>query len=151
MEIMEIRNMYEGDYEAVRALWMRTPGMGLNSLDDSREGIARYLRRNPETCFVAIDDGGLVGVILSGHDGRRGFIYHTAVDAGHRGNGTGKSLVYRALEALRSEGITKVALVVFERNEIGNGFWEHIGFEKRTDLVYRNMLIPGVRMERIDT
>lgn len=151
MEIMEIRNMCEGDYEAVRALWMRTPGMGINSLDDSREGIARYLRRNPGTCFVAIDDGGLVGVILSGHDGRRGFIYHTAVDVEHRGKGTGKALVYRALEALRSEGIAKVALVVFERNEIGNGFWERIGFEKRTDLVYRNMLIPGVRMERIDT
>lgn len=148
---MEIRKMTEGDYESVHSLWMRTPGMGLNSLDDSREGIVRYLRRNPDTCFVAIDGNSLVGVILSGHDGRRGFIYHTAVDIEQRGKGTGKALVYRALEALRIEAITKVALVVFERNEIGNGFWERIGFEKRTDLVYRNMLIPGVRMERHDT
>ncbi len=148
---MEIRKMTEGDYEAVHALWMRTPGMGLNSLDDSLEGIVRYLHRNPDTCFVSIDDGRLVGVILSGHDGRRGFIYHMAVDIEKRNKGTGRALVYRALEALRSEGIVKVALVVFERNETGNGFWEHIGFGKRTDLVYRNMLIPGIRMERIDT
>ncbi len=76
-----IRLMRPADYDAVHALWLRTPGMGLNDVDDSREGIAKFLARNPATCFVAEEDGQIAGVILTGHDGRRGYIYHTAVDA----------------------------------------------------------------------
>jgi len=123
--------------------------MGLNNVDDSREGIARYLARNPNTCFVAEEDGKLLGVIMAGHGGRRGFIYHTAVSPDARGRGVGTQLAHAALDALRSEGISKAALVAFTRNEAGNAFWEKMGFTQRTDLAYRNRTL--VEMERIDT
>lgn len=138
---MEIRMMTISDYEKVYELWTNTAGMGIRSLDDSKEGFAKFLRRNPTTNFVAIIDDMIIGVILSGHDGRRGYIYHTAVDIKYRGNGIGKSLVNRALEALEKEGINKVALVVFKNNDIGNAFWDSIGFEERVDLSYRNKSI----------
>ena len=146
---MEIRNFTAQDYDAAYSLWMRTPGMGLNDIDDSRAGIEKYLKRNPRTAFVALEGGGIVGVIMAGHDGRRGFIHHTCVaeEARHRGIGT--RLVDTALKALKNEGINKVALVVFERNEGGNAFWEHMGFTARPDLNYRNRAL--VDLSRIDT
>ena len=137
------------DYDDVYDLWRKTPGMGLNDIDDSREGIERYLKRNQRTCFVAELDSEIVGVILAGHDGRRGYIHHTCVDPTLWNNQIGTRLVDTALEALRSEGISKVALVVFERNERGNGFWQRMGFTTRPDLVYRNKAL--VELERIDT
>lgn len=132
--IMKIR-----DYDEVYQLWKKSAGVGIRSLDDSREGIERFLRRNPETCFVAREAGKLIGVILCGHDGRRGYIYHLAVHPDHRRGGIGKSLVDAALEALKKEKINKVALVVFASNTGGNEFWRSVGFVKRHDLVYRNM------------
>lgn len=135
---MEIRKMTAEDYDGVYRLWLDTPGMGLNNLDDSREGIERYLRRNPETCFVAQKEGRIVGAIMSGHDGRRGYIYHTAVAIPERRQGIGSALLAAAFGALEREGINKVALVVFERNQDGNRFWEANGFTSRGDLVYRN-------------
>ncbi|HNW86191.1 MAG TPA: GNAT family N-acetyltransferase [Candidatus Limiplasma sp.] len=135
---MQIRIMNAADYDRVFALWLHTPGMGLNDVDDSREGIERYLRRNPQTCFVAENQDGIVGVMLSGHDGRRGFIHHAAVATEQRRQGIGEALTERVLEALRKEGITKVALVAYERNVVGNQFWESHGFLERTDLIYRD-------------
>ena len=123
--------------------------MGLNDVDDSREGIGRYLKRNPHTCFAAWEEDTLVGVILAGHDGRRGFLHHTAVHPDFRGLGIGTALVEAALAALAKEDITKVALVAFERNLEGNAFWEKLGFTAREDLVYRNRAL--VEMTRIDT
>ena len=146
---MRIRQMLIDDYERVYALWLSCPGMGLNNLDDSREGIERFLRRNPETCFVAEAEGEIVGVILAGNDGRRGYIYHTAVRPDHRRGGIGRSLAEAALEALRRLGIHKVALVVFGRNEGGNAFWARMGFTEREDLVYRNRALS--ELIRIDT
>ena len=145
---MTIRTMTIEDYEKAYNLWINTTGMGLNTTDDSREGIARYLLRNPNTCFVAEDNGELVGVIISGHDGRRGFIYHTTVKEEYRGQGIGKKLVDSALTALETEGIHKVALVVFEKNVSGNIFWEKAGFTVRDDLIYRNKNIH--EFQRID-
>ena len=133
-----VRIMTIEDYEEVYSLWLHTKGMGLNTIDDSKEGIAKYLLRNPNTCFVAEEKGEIIGVIMSGHDGRRGFIYHTTVKIEHRGKGIGKKLVNAALEALEMEGIHKVALVAFEKNELGNVFWEKVWFTVRNDLVYRN-------------
>jgi len=146
---MTIRRMTIADYKQVYALWMNTPGMGLNNLDDSEEGIAKYLARNPNTCFVAELDGRIIGGILSGHDGRRGFILHTAVDEKMQRQGIGAALVNVAMTALAREGIHKVALVVFDKNEKGNTFWEKQGFARREDLVYRNKAVA--ELTRIDT
>lgn len=146
---MEIRYMRLDDYDDVYALWLSCPGMGLNNLDDSREGISKYLDRNPETCFVAAEQGRIVGAILTGHDGRRGYISHTAVSPAHQRKGVGRQLVETALKALKAQGINKVNLVVFTRNEPGNAFWEKLGFAQRTDLNYRDRAL--VDMIRIDT
>ncbi|MDE7176780.1 MAG: GNAT family N-acetyltransferase [Lachnospiraceae bacterium] len=142
---MIIRTMDIEDYEKVYDLWIHTEGMGLNTTDDSREGIAKYLLRNPNTCFVAEDNGKLIGVIMSGHDGRRGFIYHTTVKKEYRGQGIGKKLVDSAMTALEAKGIHKVALVAFEKNVSGNTFWEKAGFTVRDDLIYRNKNIHQLK------
>lgn len=146
---MTIRKITINDYEKMYALWLSCKGMGLNDTDDSKEGIKRFLDRNPETCFAACEKDDIIGVILAGNDGRRGFIYHTAVSPDCRGRGVGTALVNAALDALKSLGITKTALVVFDRNETGNAFWEKQGFTARNDLVYRNKAL--VDMVRIDT
>ena len=137
------------DYEKVYQLWLSCAGMGLNNLDDSRNGIAKYLDRNPNTCFVAEKSDEIIGAIIAGHDGRRGFIYHTAVNADHRNQGIATKLVDAAMAALKANGVNKVALVVFDRNEVGNEFWEKTGFTVREDLVYRNKAIA--EFVRIDT
>ncbi len=143
---MEIRQLTIDDYNAASTLWQNVPGVGLNNIDDSREGIERYLRRNPSTCFVAEANGTLAGCILAGHDGRRGYIYHLVVSQDYQRQGVGKTLVHAALDALMAEGIAKVALVVFASNDSGNRFWEEVGFTTRPDIVYRNKtLIEMVR------
>ena len=147
--MVDIRIMKPGDYEGVYDLWISTPGMGLNTTDESREGIEKYLKRNPSTCFVAEDQGQIVGVIMAGNDGRRGYIYHTAVHPSCRKRGIARRMVENVLTALDAEGINKVALVVFKRNADGNAFWEKMGFTERTDLTYRNKNIHD--LERIDT
>lgn len=138
---MEIVEMKISNYEDIFILWTSTPGMGLRNLDDSKEGIDKFLRRNPTTNFIAEEDGKIVGSILCGHDGRRGYIYHTAVDMRYRGKGIGKNLVKSVINALKREGINKAALVVFTNNEVGNGFWRSMGWEKREDLNYYNLSI----------
>lgn len=140
-KFMDIRKMKIEDYDNVYKLWSSTAGMGMRSLDDSYEGILKFLLRNPETNFVVEDNGTIIGVILSGHDGRRGYIYHMAVDEPYRNKGIGRLLLSSALEALRNEGINKVALLVLDSNEIGNRFWERVGFTRRNDIVYRNKSI----------
>ncbi len=146
---MDIRKMTAADYGQVYSLWLSCKGMGLNDLDDSEAGIKRFLGRNPDTCFVATEKGKIVGVILAGHDGRRGYIYHTAVSPEHRRRGIAAALVDKALAALREQGINKVALVVFSENKDGNAFWEKCGFTVRDDLSYRNKTLA--EMVRIDT
>lgn len=146
---MNIRKLTIADYDKVYALWLSCKGMGLNNLDDSRNGIERFLKRNPETCFVAENSGEVIDVIIAGNDGRRGYIYHIAVNPEYRRKGIAKALVNSALKALRDLGINKTALVVFERNADGNAFWESIGFTSRDDLVYRNKALTEII--RIDT
>lgn len=146
---MTVRLLTEADYDALYALWLSCEGMGLNDKDDSPAGIGRYLHRNPNTCFGVEKDGQLIGCILAGHDGRRGFIHHTAVHPAYQRQGIGTALVRAALEALRAEGINKAALLVFKRNERGNAFWEKQGFTLREDVAYRNLALA--EMQRIDT
>lgn len=145
----DIRLMEPEDYDEVYDLWLNTSGMGLNTVDDSKEGIVRFLRRNPTSCFVAQIGGKIVGAIICGHDGRRGYIYHTAVSESFRHQGIAGELLKNAMEALDREGIQKAALVVFEKNHNGNAFWEKQGFTVRDDLIYRNKNIH--EFERIDT
>ena len=128
---------------------MSCKGMGLNDVDDSESGINRFLNRNPDTCFVAEVDDKIVGAILTGNDGRRGYIYHTSVHPSYQKQGIGSALVKNSLEELKKAGISKVALVVFKNNLTGNTFWEKQGFTVRSDITYRNKSL--VEMVRIDT
>lgn len=146
---MKIRTMSISDYADVYNLWLSCKGMGLNSLDDSRDGIEKFLKRNPDTCFVAEVDNRIVGSILAGNDGRRGYIYHTAVSPQYQQHGIGSTLVDTAIDALKKLGINKIALVVFDKNDNGNAFWEKQGFTERNDLIYRNKTIN--HFKRIDT
>ncbi len=147
--MIKIRKMNINDYDTVYALWLSCAGMGLNNLDDSGDGIDKFIKRNPDTCFVAETENELVGAIMVGNDGRHGYIYHTAVNTEYRKQGMASKLVDAALQALKQCGINKAALVVFDRNGNGNLFWERQGFNVRNDLVYRDKNI--VEITRIDT
>ena len=131
-----IRVMTIEDYDEVYALWKKIRGFGIRSIDDSREGVDRFLKRNPTTSVVAEKDGRIVGSILCGHDGRRGCLYHVCVRKGYRRHGVGKAMVVACMEALRKEEINKVTLIAFTKNDIGNAFWNKIGWTEREDLNY---------------
>lgn len=135
-----VRKVTIEDYDALYALWNATEQSrrALNPVDDSREGIARYLKRNPDTCFAAVRDNCIIGVILTGHDGRRAIIHHLCVSPAYRRMGIAGHLVSLAEEALRGEGIQKIFGLVFKDNETANMFWEQQGYSLRTNLNYRN-------------
>lgn len=133
---MIIRTMNIDDYEQVKVLWHKIKGFAIRSVDDSYEGIERFLKRNPGCSVVAMEDDHIVGAILCGHDGRRGCLYHVCVDPGYRLRGIGKSMVVHCMQALQAEGINKVSLIAFTKNDIGNAFWKEIGWTKREDLNY---------------
>ena len=132
-----VRTMTAEDYEGLRALWMSIRGFAIRSIDDSREGVERFLRRNPSTSVVAVgDDGTIIGGILCGHDGRRGCLYHVCVREDCRRKGIGKAMVVHCMNALRAEEINKVSLIAFTANDVGNAFWNQIGWTSREDLNY---------------
>ncbi|WP_277934927.1 GNAT family N-acetyltransferase [Parablautia intestinalis] len=138
---MEIRSMMIDDYDGVYALWMSIKGFALRSLDDSREGVERFLKRNPGNSVVAIEDGKIVGSILCGHDGRRGCLYHVCVHEAYRMRGIGKSMVVYCMKELEKEQISKVSLIAFTVNDIGNAFWKEIGWTRREDLNYYDFVL----------
>ena len=131
-----VRLMTIEDYDQVRALWMTIKGFAIRSIDDSREGVERFLRRNPTTSVVAVEDGKVVGAILCGHDGRRGCLYHVCVHEDYRKQGIGRAMAAAGMRALREEGINKVSLIAFKKNELGNHFWKDVGWTFREDLNY---------------
>ena len=131
-----VRTMTIEDYDRVYGLWNSIDGFAIRSIDDSREGVARFLKRNPETSVVAVSGDKVLGAILCGHDGRRGCFYHVCVDKAYRRLGIGKAMVVYCMEALRKEKINKVSLIAFTKNDIGNAFWKSIGWTKREDLNY---------------
>ena len=130
------------DYEEIYKLWSSSEQTrrALNPVDDSRDGIERYLKRNPMTCFLAYaeDPRQVIGVILTGHDGRRAIIHHLCIHPDYRRFGIARMLLEKAEEALRAEGVTKVFGLVFKDNEIANAFWESQGYTLRTNLNFRN-------------
>ena len=138
---MTIRAMTIDDYEEVYALWMSIRGFAMRSLDDSRDGVARFLKRNPDTSVVAVADGKIVGSILCGYDGRRGCLYHVCVREDYRRQGIGKAMVVYCMKALEKEEISKVSLIAFTQNDIGNAFWKEIGWTKREDLNYYDFVL----------
>ena len=137
---MEYRTINIKDYNEIFELWNSTEQSrrALNPVDDTREGIDRYLKRNPNTCFAAVTDDKIVGVILTGHDGRRGIIHHMCVHPDYRRRGIAGQLVSLAEDALKKEGIQKVFGLVFKDNDTANFFWEQQGYSIRTNLNYRN-------------
>lgn len=130
---MIIRAMTIKDYEEVYALWQITSKRALSHADN-KENISAYLNRNIGLSKVAVIDGKIVGTILSGHDGRRGFFYHMAVLPQHRRKGIAKQLVYSALEGLANQGIEKTHIFTYTNNLDGQAFWSSMGWEKRNEL-----------------
>jgi len=126
-------------YEGVYALWMTIKGFGIRSIDDSKEGVEKFLRRNPTTSVVAKDSEKIIGSILCGHDGRRASFYHVCVAENYRKQGIGKKMAAFAMEALKKEGINKVGLQAFKTNEAGNKFWRKLNWAERVDLNYYDM------------
>ena len=131
-----VRAMSIADYEEVYDLWMSIQGFGIRSMDDSKEGIRVFLKRNPTTSAVDVEDGRIAGAVLCGHDGRRGCLYHVCVSQKYRRRGIGKKMVAFCMEALRKEQISKVCLNAFVINQVGNSFWQKTGWNNRTDLNY---------------
>lgn len=133
---MKIREMKIEDYDQVYALWKTIRGFGIRSVDDSREGIERFLKWNPGLSVVAEEDGRMIGAILCGSDGRRGCLYHVCVHQDFRRQGVGKTMVVSCMEKLKELKINKVSLIAFTANDIGNAFWKEMGWTKREDLNY---------------
>ena len=130
----KLRKMEISDYEAVRELWLTIKGFAIRSIDDSYEGIRRFLERNPNTSVVAECKGKVVGAILCCHDGRRGCLYHVCVHEQYRRRGIGRAMVVYCINALENENISNVTLIAFTSNDIGNAFWNEIGWRRRQDL-----------------
>ena len=145
-----VRTMTIDDYEEVSRLWHKIKGFSIRSIDDSREGVARFLKRNPDSSVVAVEDSRVVGAILCGHDGRRGCMYHVCVDPEYRMRGIGKSMVVFAMNALKKEHISKVSLIAFTKNDVGNKFWRCIGWTKREDLNYYDFVLNSENIERFN-
>ena len=139
------------DFEEVHALWMSIHGFGIRSIDDSKEGVKRFLKRNPTTSVVALCEEKIVGAILCGHDGRRGCMYHVCVHEGYRQHGIGKAMAVWCMKALQEEGINKVSLIAFKSNEVGNRFWKGAGWTFREDLNYYDFTLNEANITKFNS
>ena len=148
--MVTVRSMQIEDYDQVYALWMTIHGFSIRTIDDSREGVERFLKRNPGISVVAERDGRLVGAIMCGHDGRRGCLYHVCVHEDYRMHGIGRAMVVHCMNALQQEGINKVSLIAFTKNDIGNAFWKQIGWTKREDLNYYDFFLNQKNIENFN-
>ena len=147
MDEAQILPMQEADYDAVRALWMTIRGFGIRALDDSREDVVRFIRRNPTTSVVAKADGRIVGSILCGSDGRQGALYHVCVAREYRRRRIGTRMVGYCMNRLREMGINKVSLIAFANNDAGNAFWRQIGW-KQSNVNYYEFLLNEKNITR---
>ncbi|MBQ5431062.1 MAG: GNAT family N-acetyltransferase [Lachnospiraceae bacterium] len=133
MKHIIIRPLVIEDYDKVHDLWMTIHGFGIRSIDDSKEGVLRFLERNPGISVVAEEAGEIVGSILCGHDGRTGSFYHVCVREDKRRQGIGKAMATACMVALQKEKVNKISLVAFADNRIGNQFWQEEGWTERVD------------------
>jgi N-acetylglutamate synthase len=140
--MIEIAQFLATDYDEVAGLWRSTEGLTLREAD-SREAITRYLQRNPGLSFVARDERRIVGAVLAGTDGRRGYLQHLAVSPSHRGRGLGRDLADRVLEALGALGIAKCHLMVRQENTLARAFWDRLGWQERDDVVLMSHADPN--------
>lgn len=134
MKEVQIRTMENSDYDSALDLWRSSDGIGLNTAD-GRENIESYLHRNAGLSLAATDGGKLVGAVLCGHDGRRGYLHHLAVAASYRGRGIGRRLVEECARRLAAEKIERCHVFVYPDNMQGLAFWREVGFGHRSDLV----------------
>lgn len=136
-----LRTMTIEDYNDVYDLWLTIHGFGMRSIDDSYEGVDRFIQRNPQTSVVAVADDKIVGSILCGHDGRRGCFYHVCVKEEYRKHGIGKAMAVECMRRLQAEGVNKVNLLAFKSNEVGNAFWNSTNWTKRDDINYYDFVL----------
>lgn len=138
---IELHELRGEDWPEVSALWRSCEGIGLSD-SDSREAIGAYLERNPGMSAVAREpDGRLVGAVLCGDDGRRGYLHHLAVSPDARGRGIGAALLARCFERLAGRGIPKCNIFLFGDNEPGREFWLRAGWNARPDLEILQKLV----------
>ncbi len=130
---MNYRNMEIDDYEDVYSLWQKCEGVRIREAD-SREGIDKYLSRNPGLSFIAEDEDEIIGAIISGHDGKRGYIHHLAVDEQFRNSGIGSKLILLCISALKVEGILKSHIHILSDNDFAKQFWSNRGWVRRNDI-----------------
>jgi N-acetylglutamate synthase len=140
---VQLRGFKPSDHPAVLVLWRATPGIVVRDAD-GYEAVAAYLERNPGMSFVAVSDGAVVGAILCGTDGRRGYLQHLAVLPSHRGRGIGRRLAECAIAALAGAGIDKCHLMVVSGNQSATAFWRHLGWLPRTDIEVMSYTQSGV-------
>ncbi|MCR5396931.1 MAG: GNAT family N-acetyltransferase [Lachnospiraceae bacterium] len=146
-----IRPMTEEDYDKAHDLWMTIHGFGIRSIDDSKEGVGRFLRRNPNISAVAEAEGKIVGTILCGHDGRTGSFYHVCVHEDYRRRGIGKAMAIFCMKALQNEKVNKVSLVAFVGNELGNKFWHEEGWTMREDVNTYDFILNDANITRFNS
>ncbi|TYB31905.1 MAG: GNAT family N-acetyltransferase [Candidatus Mcinerneyibacterium aminivorans] len=120
-------------YEELFQLWKKIEGIGLRNAD-KKENIEKYLKRNKGYSFAAFHDGKLIGSLLAGHDGRRGYLYHLAVNPDFRRKGIAKQLLEQSIEKLKKSGIKKTHIFIFKSNKEGKKFWKAVGWKYRDDI-----------------
>jgi len=142
--MMHFRAMTIDDLSSALELWQSCEGIGIGD-SDSPDELTAFLQRNPEMSWVALSDDQLVGAVLVGHDGRRGFLYHLATDPKFRRQGIGQTLVQHAIASLRAAGIIKCHIFVYRTNAQGREFWDRLSFVRRNDIDVQSLVIATPR------
>ena len=145
MSRIEYRVMQNSDIQAVLSFWKKIEGVHLHSNgEETYDSIGRYLQRNPDLSFVAICESEIVGAVMCGHDGRRGYLNHLAVSPEYRRQGIAKQLLNSVEDELKKVGIRKEALFVLCNNASAQAFYEHIGWKEETIVkVYAKVIPPN--------
>jgi ribosomal protein S18 acetylase RimI-like enzyme len=137
--------MTPADFPVVFRLWQITEGIGLNE-SDKPEAFAAFLTRNPGMSQVALAGTEIVGTLMCGHDGRRGYLHHLAVAQAHRHQGLGRTLVEKCLRVLAAQGIAKCNIYLFADNPGGRTFWAHNGWDERAEIQVLQKRVAATRV-----